>query len=182
GAILAQVAITSLSLSNLYETHWTAVALFIASLVHGCLAVYVSVIAHSRLSARSKDDEIKDWLRKPQHGINAEELTYRTLEVEDLTARVLNGRVPVTDASHEQKSLHRLVENLQSNVGSSHTAFLLSAPRKLLNRSLLCFILGMAIYLGLIMTRRLNSELGYHGSIAVFVVFIITAFINMMYY
>jgi hypothetical protein len=55
--IIAQVAITALSLPRLNLTHWTAQASFRLSLVTGCLSV--SIICHSKKYEQSIQSTLK---------------------------------------------------------------------------------------------------------------------------
>ncbi|KUJ09307.1 uncharacterized protein LY89DRAFT_598068, partial [Mollisia scopiformis] len=74
-AILAQVAITALSLQNLDQVHRTANAGFIVSLVKACLSVWTSTSASQMLTGLDTTDALRDWLSNP-----APKVTRVTLE------------------------------------------------------------------------------------------------------
>ena len=65
GAIVAQVAITALSLPNLSTTHWVARAFFLLAVVSGCLSVYYACYLQRIVGTLFQPDGIKDWLRFP---------------------------------------------------------------------------------------------------------------------
>ncbi|KAK5126616.1 hypothetical protein LTR85_009550 [Meristemomyces frigidus] len=64
-AIIAQVAITALSLDQIDSTHWTAQAAFIMSLVAGSLSVFYCCVIQMTFGALVHDEDVKDWLCKP---------------------------------------------------------------------------------------------------------------------
>ncbi|KAL9032206.1 MAG: hypothetical protein Q9180_006631 [Flavoplaca navasiana] len=65
GAIVAQVAITGLSLPDLSSTHWVARACFLFAVASGCLAVYYSCVLQRTIGQLYTADMIKDWLSRP---------------------------------------------------------------------------------------------------------------------
>lgn len=62
GAIIAQVAITSLSLEAMRQVHWTATAFLVASLIFGAISVYVSFVVQEELNAFHNAASFKVWL------------------------------------------------------------------------------------------------------------------------
>ena len=62
GAIIAQVAITSLSLDAMRQVHWTAAAFLVASLIFGAISVYVSFVVQEELNAFHNAASFKVWL------------------------------------------------------------------------------------------------------------------------
>ncbi|KAI9705105.1 MAG: hypothetical protein M1836_006888 [Candelina mexicana] len=65
GAIIAQVAITALSLPFLSSTHWTARACFLLAVVSGCLSVYYACALQRIVGKLYRVDLIKEWLKMP---------------------------------------------------------------------------------------------------------------------
>ncbi|KAL8783258.1 MAG: hypothetical protein Q9213_004770 [Squamulea squamosa] len=62
GAIVAQVAITGLSLQNLSSTHWVVRACFLFAVTSGCLAVYYSCVLQRTIGQLHNPGLIRDWL------------------------------------------------------------------------------------------------------------------------
>lgn len=62
GAIVAQIAITALSLQYIEQTHWTVEAAFLISLVNGLLSVSFSCDLQIELGALHGPEETKEWL------------------------------------------------------------------------------------------------------------------------
>lgn len=65
GVIIAQVAITSLSLPNLSSTHWVARAFFLLAIISGCLSVYYACSLQRKVGTLFQPESIKNWLRMP---------------------------------------------------------------------------------------------------------------------
>lgn len=75
GAIIAQVAITGLSLPSLSSTHWVARAFFLIGVTSGCLSVYYACVLQRTVGTLYQPDTIRSWLRSPppseENGIDA---------------------------------------------------------------------------------------------------------------
>ncbi|MCJ1386329.1 hypothetical protein MMC17_009455 [Xylographa soralifera] len=65
GAIIAQVAITALSLPFLSNTHWTARACFFIAVTSGCLTVYYACVLQRNVGKLYSAEQIKEWLMVP---------------------------------------------------------------------------------------------------------------------
>ncbi len=65
GAIIAQVAISALSLTGLEDSHLMVEAFFVASLVTGCLSVFFSCAISPAFHGLHTAEDIKDFLTKP---------------------------------------------------------------------------------------------------------------------
>ncbi|KAL2042320.1 hypothetical protein N7G274_004809 [Stereocaulon virgatum] len=74
GAIIAQVAITGLSLPNLSSTHWIARTFLLLAVVSGCLSVYYACILHRIVGKLYRPDQIRNWLRLPPPTDTEEEI------------------------------------------------------------------------------------------------------------
>ena len=74
GAIIAQVAITGLSLPNMSSTHWIARTLLLLAIVSGCLSVYYACILQRIVGKLYRPDQIRNWLRLPPHNDTEEEV------------------------------------------------------------------------------------------------------------
>jgi Na+-transporting NADH:ubiquinone oxidoreductase subunit NqrE len=62
GSILAQIAITALSLSNLSQAHWVTRGFFTFSLVSAIMAVYYASRQFRRLGRHMNGNDIKAWI------------------------------------------------------------------------------------------------------------------------
>lgn len=62
GTIVAQIAITALSLMDLSNTHWAARGLFTFSLVSSIIAVYYAGTQHRVLGRCSSAKQVKAWI------------------------------------------------------------------------------------------------------------------------
>ncbi|KAK0514583.1 hypothetical protein JMJ35_003200 [Cladonia borealis] len=65
GAIIAQVAITGLSLPSLSSVHWLARAFLLLSLISGCLSVYYACVLQRIVGKLYRPSHIRNWLRLP---------------------------------------------------------------------------------------------------------------------
>ncbi|MCJ1389923.1 hypothetical protein MMC18_002780 [Xylographa bjoerkii] len=69
GAIMAQVAITGLSLANLSQTHWVARVFFLGSLLSGCASVYYAMVQMRLLGPLTSEEKVHKWLLAPAESI-----------------------------------------------------------------------------------------------------------------
>ena len=65
GAIIAQVAITGLSLPSLSSTHWVARACLLFAVSSGCLTVYYCCVLQRTIGKLYQPRQIKGWLSLP---------------------------------------------------------------------------------------------------------------------
>ncbi|KAK4159932.1 hypothetical protein QBC43DRAFT_326355 [Cladorrhinum sp. PSN259] len=153
GAIVAQIGITALALSGVERAHWTAAAFFVASLVFGLLSVYVSFIVQQELNSLVGQDQIVDWLSRPQ--------------------RLNRGVTP--NAEQELELPNR-------REASAISAIMLASPPGMLNLSLNTFLVGLGVYLGSVYTRDLIPEFGKGGSLGLLVFYLVAATIGTFLY
>ena len=62
GAIIAQVALTALSLPSLSLAHWTARAFLLFATVAGCLSVYYACSLSRDIGKCNQPEAVRDWL------------------------------------------------------------------------------------------------------------------------
>ena len=62
GAIIAQVALTALSLPSLSLAHWTARAFLLFAVVAGCLSVYYACSLSRDIGKCYQPEAVRDWL------------------------------------------------------------------------------------------------------------------------
>ncbi|KAF2846728.1 hypothetical protein T440DRAFT_405063 [Plenodomus tracheiphilus IPT5] len=63
GTIIAQIAITALSLNDLSRTHWVARAAFTLSLVSATMSVYYATRQYRSLGRCLHPEEVRDWIK-----------------------------------------------------------------------------------------------------------------------
>jgi FtsH-binding integral membrane protein len=67
GTIFALIAVTSLLLPSLEQTHWVARAFWIFSLLAGCFSVHYACEQHREFSKLiGKTGKVKEWIRSPK--------------------------------------------------------------------------------------------------------------------
>ncbi|KAK5119556.1 hypothetical protein LTR85_007384 [Meristemomyces frigidus] len=150
GALVAQIAITALSLPNIEAIHWTVQACFIISLIAGCLSVYYSCVVQLILSGLHGGKEVANWLARPRIAYGFEKKV-----VDDI------------EAEAEKPGFH------VKRIPSLNSALMLVAPAALLNFSLAAFLVGLGIYLGLVFSEHLGSLRGTQATLAVLIVYIV---------
>lgn len=62
GAIIAQVALTALSLPSLSLAHWTARAFLLFAIVAGCISVYYACSLSRDIGKCCQPEAVRDWL------------------------------------------------------------------------------------------------------------------------
>jgi hypothetical protein len=160
GAIIAQVAITALSLTRLDDSHWTAEAFFVISLVTGSLSVFFSCANSPSMHGLHSADDVRDFLTKPSKSV-------------DLTA--FNDLLTKIEHTREvsKETLHPLKQYIQK-VPSAHSAVMLVIQMYLLNIALSTFLTGLGVYLGKLYTAKLIPSYG-SGALGILLIYVITA-------
>ena len=144
GAIIAQVALTALSLPRLSLAHWTARAFLLFATVAGCLSVYYACKLQRVVGKLYRPAMIRDWLKVGSH-------------MEALRTHSRKDRIRSKDSK-----------------ASLSAIFLLSAPYSMMSYSILAFIIGLAIYQGFTWTRALDTAAGQINSRNVFIAYIVS--------
>ncbi|KAK3312334.1 hypothetical protein B0H66DRAFT_485609 [Apodospora peruviana] len=148
GAIVAQIAITALSLVDLSQTHWSARGLFTFSLVSSIIAVYYASRQHRIMGRCLNARQVKAWIE------NNDDLRPFAVLV------LLFG-------DERSSQLPRLKKPAASSI------LTISAPIMLLSTSLNCFLGGFGVYLGLTWTKELDEDANSSDSRNVFLTYII---------
>ncbi|KAF9700060.1 hypothetical protein EKO04_001375 [Ascochyta lentis] len=158
GAIIAQVAISALSLNRLEDTHWTAETCFVTSLTTGALSVFFSCAANPALHGLHSAADIKDFLTKPVPSKHKKQFELLVSNARELFHR---------NAPHEQQMIVKdEIEREQWQIASPYAAIMLVVPMILLRIALNAFLFGLGIYLGLLYTANLIPTYN-SGSIAI---------------
>lgn len=153
GAIVAQVAITALSLPFLSQAHWVARALWIFSLISGIMTVYYSVKQQKVMSHLLYPHEIKDWVR----GIELHTI---------VAAMTIPNRKPQP----------------RWFLPGVPSVLAVSAPELLMSASLASLIVGLGVYVGFVWHRKLDTGAGANDSLGVFIVYIVSITISYLVY
>ncbi|EMD97114.1 hypothetical protein COCC4DRAFT_51163 [Bipolaris maydis ATCC 48331] len=151
--ILAQIAITALSLENLDRTPWVARGFFTFSLVSSIIAVYYATRQYCHLGRFIYANDVRAWIRG--HSILDGDLY---------------PRKALAVAHFNSDSAFRVVG---ADVPSVASVLTIAAPTMLLNASLNAFLLGLGIYLGFVWTWDLNETAGASSSRAVFIIYMV---------
>ncbi|KAE8454540.1 hypothetical protein EG329_000163 [Mollisiaceae sp. DMI_Dod_QoI] len=141
GTIMAQLAITALTLQDLSQVHWTATSGFITSLVFGCLSVWTSTKISRLLTSLDTSDTLRDWLSAPASKAARKEFDARLKELTGSDSPGCNDDCDILNAL--------IADFLQQNrwkTASFYACTMLSAPAMLLNYSLISFFTALGIY------------------------------------
>jgi hypothetical protein len=76
GAIVAQIAITALSLRDVDQINWTVEAAFVISLMAGLLSVYYACLIEVKLGGMHSPDEVSNWLTAHTIPLKADSFGY----------------------------------------------------------------------------------------------------------
>ncbi|MCJ1428527.1 hypothetical protein MMC29_006437 [Sticta canariensis] len=147
GAIVAQIAITALSLPYLSQTHWVAQGFWIFSLISALMAVYYTSTLHRTLGRLLLPGQVKGWIRGEK------------LQKPDVTGTIYEDL-----ASLEEKDFLPCLNSVLT----------MSAPQLLLSSSLYSFLIGLGVYLSFISRRQLNPDSGFNDSENIFITYLIS--------
>ncbi|KAF2741391.1 hypothetical protein EJ04DRAFT_571493 [Polyplosphaeria fusca] len=146
GAMIASVIITALGLDFLSQSHWSARALWISSLVTALLATYYAGDLIWKIGRLFSGRQVRAWIRRTD--------------------------VTMIQVLQDDSLMNRT--NLRDMICPALPSVLtVSAPGVLLAASLLFLLLGFGVYLGFIWTRILDTEAGHDDSRDVFIVYIV---------
>ncbi|RSM17099.1 hypothetical protein CDV31_003992 [Fusarium ambrosium] len=172
GAIIAQIAITGLSLEAMSQAHWTAAAFLVVSLIFGLISVYVAFIVQQELNGLLGSGGFADWLTLTP---SAQELP---------SNRYSSSRHPAVPQTQESsqprteavpRAEHSPVDLHLQREPSALAAIMMATPSGLLGLSLNAFIFGLGIYLGSAYTGNLVPDFGKGGSLGILIFYIVAA-------
>ncbi|KAJ8068877.1 hypothetical protein OCU04_002561 [Sclerotinia nivalis] len=149
-AIVAQIAITGLSLDSLNQTHWIAKSCFVMSLTFALVSVYYSVAQQRILGRLINARDVRDWIRGRKQAVN------RIFSIQvgfELDPCEPDEYTPRSSDIHDfKKDFER-----QCFIPSPLSVITLSAPQMLLSGSLCLLLIALGIYLGKFWIRELDS-------------------------
>ncbi|THX96142.1 hypothetical protein D6D03_08897 [Aureobasidium pullulans] len=177
-AIVAQIAITALSLGTSDTIHWTANAAFVISLVTASLSVFYACLLQQHISGLFTSEDVKSWLSKPASKYEMETLEIMASELRRARYR-WQDLGPLSDARQSgletfRKQIEGFARECKWKTASFNTAFMIKVPSLLLNWSVGAFILGLGVYLGCIWKPDGKSSPWRNGSLGVLITYLIT--------
>lgn len=172
GTIMVQVSIIALSLRDLNKVHWTATPGFITSLIFGCLSVWMSVKASHILTSLDTPDSFRHWLstgatktgpneygrelkayvestafRSNNVGIVRVNNDFRLVVEEDRTRKsIAKAEMKTSMEDIADSMIFDLLERNRTRRASFRSCAVLSAPKMLLNYSMVSFFAGLGMY------------------------------------
>ncbi|EAW25194.1 uncharacterized protein NFIA_106830 [Aspergillus fischeri NRRL 181] len=170
GAIIAQIAMTSLTLPFLSQTHWVSRAFFITSVVSGCLAVYFAVMTQKTVAMLYTARETRAWLAGPL----PDEILRAVHQSESMLDR--NPSTELEQVFTEPEQVENVRRMLTTRNPSVYAVLVMGIPAFMLNLSLGTLLVGLGVYLGFIWTRHLDTQSGPNDSRNVFVFYIVGIF------
>ncbi|THV93978.1 hypothetical protein D6D26_07970 [Aureobasidium pullulans] len=161
-AIIAQIAITALSLGSSDTIHWTANAAFVISLVTASLSVFYACLLQQHISGLFTSEDVKSWLSKPASKYEMETLEIMASELRRARYR-WQDLGPLSDARQSaletfRKQIEGFARECKWKTASFNAAFMIKVPSLLLNWSVGAFILGLGVYLGCVSGKILESS------------------------
>src|SRR6266480_5044184 len=170
GAIIGQVAMTSLTLPFLSQIHWIARAFFIVSVISGCLAVYFAVMTQKTVAMLYTARETRAWLSGPL--LNSSLRIIRNCEPILDQYLSTEPEQPLTGLEHMENMRRALV----TRNPSIYAVMVMGIPAFILNVSLGALLAGLGAYLGSIWMRQLDTQAGPNDSRNVFIFYIVGMF------
>ncbi|KIM98299.1 hypothetical protein OIDMADRAFT_90904, partial [Oidiodendron maius Zn] len=167
-AIVAQIAITGLSLNNLSQTHWIVKASFVFSLTSSLIAVYYATTQQRVMGRLLQAKQVRGWIRgrlPVQKGDSLWQLKISSkFRCDPADYR------PIT--SDPAKILFEIRD--QCFTPSVASVITISAPQILLSASLFALLLALGMYFGFVWTRNLDADAGKDSSRNLLIFYLIT--------
>lgn len=148
------------------DSHWTAEAFFVVSLVSGALSVFFSCAISPAFHGLHNADAIKDFLAKP------------TTQMVKKLEGILNSAENHPRLSQSHLESLKQIYDARWRVPSAYAAIMLTVPMTLLNIALNAFLVGLGIYLGRMYTEDLIPSYGL-GSLGILIFFLVTAVLGI---
>jgi hypothetical protein len=167
-AIVAQIAITGLSLDNLSQTHWIVKASFVFSIISSLIAVYYASTQQRVMGRLLQAKQVRGWIRGRVPAQRGDSLWQ--------SKRSHKFRGDPTDYITLASSAGNLSPNImeQCFTPSVASVITMSAPQILLSVSLLSLLLALGMYFGFVWTRHLDVDTGKDASRNVLIFYLIT--------
>ncbi|KAF2671958.1 hypothetical protein BT63DRAFT_422471 [Microthyrium microscopicum] len=170
-AIVAQIAITGLSLDKLSQAHWTARAFLLVSLISSLVAVYYATTQHRILGRLLKGSQIRSWIRGKMLSVNPQtQLTAVFVRSDSM----LGDPADYEDDSYEDPGRAHSALMRRCFTPSVAAVITISAPQLLLSTSLFTLIIGFGLYFAFIWTRKLDTDAQGSDSRTNFIIYVVS--------
>ncbi|KAF5877697.1 uncharacterized protein Bfra_002065 [Botrytis fragariae] len=165
-AIVAQIAITGLSLDSLNKTHWTAKSCFVLSLTFALVSAYYSVTQQRILGRLIKAKDVRDWIRGRKQTVNS---------ILSVSIGFKFDPCDPDDYSLADLDIGDFKMDFERRcfLPSPISVVSLSASQILLTSSPTLLLIGLGIYLGQFWVRELDPDKPATDSRNVFILFFI---------
>ncbi|BCS21192.1 uncharacterized protein APUU_21624A [Aspergillus puulaauensis] len=186
-AIVAQVAITALSLEDIDQVHWTASAAFVLSLTTGGLSVFYACLIQQKMNKLFSASDVKDFFTEA--GI-PQKLRILEQEINGLRANMESWE-PGPGAAAARGGIEQAQETISSvrregNIWESASLpsiLMVAAPSTLLKYALGSFVTGLGVYFGCLAFQDIETQKPRSHHRAVFIVYIVATLLGLsMYY
>ncbi|GAB1313551.1 hypothetical protein MFIFM68171_03761 [Madurella fahalii] len=164
GSIITGVAMATLALPNLSQTHWVARSCWVSSLITSLLAVYFATSQAWTISQLTSEKDLRRWVRNTEDADNDGIRLWMALNDNDDND---------DNDDSQNKEEERSEQLLASLAPASSSTITVSAPSLLLSSSLLLLLAGMGVFLGFVWSRDLDVDAGVGDSKSVFVVYVV---------
>lgn len=174
---MAQIAITSFSLGELSQVHWTARAFFAFSLATAIMAVYYASTQYRTLCRCVHANDIRKWIKG---SISSSTIIIRAFNSQLPLPLPLPGLPLFRPRAVPQSSVPAALESI--SIPSAASVITISAPFMLLSAALNSFLIGFGIWLGFVWTNDLNRDAAPGDSLAVFITYVVGLGIGFLIY
>lgn len=149
-AIVAQVAVTAISLEDLNYTRYTAKAAFIISLVTSSLSVYFACRLQQKLTNLLSNEDVKDFLSKQSKKTEiatAEEMAQKIVELRTMEEQIEEEKRRGDDMAELEGVLKKLDGKSRWHSASASAAYMIKVPGLFLNVAVITLLVGLGVYL-----------------------------------
>lgn len=149
-AIVAQVAVTAISLEDLNYTRYTAKAAFIISLVTSSLSVYFACRLQQKLTNLLSNEDVKDFLSKQSKKSDiatTEEIAQKMVKLRTIEEQVEEENRRTDDMTELERLMQELDDKNRWHSASASAAYMIKIPGLFLNVAVITLLVGLGVYL-----------------------------------
>ena len=182
---MGQVALTSLALPALSQTHWFVHVSFVISILAGLLAVYFAVVSQKLVAGLTSARQLRAWLTIPMRRnfqIWVDNLEKHLHNMEALRDQHFSRIQEDRPAQLGQLEADQFKASFIPREASGSAVVLLGAPSILLGFSLSMFLLGLGLYLLFVWLRNLDPLASQTSSRAVFLFYVTITFGLLLFF
>ncbi|KAF7507474.1 hypothetical protein GJ744_010405 [Endocarpon pusillum] len=180
-AIVAQIAVTALSLTDLSRSHWVARGFLVFSLTAALMAVYYATTQQRTMGRLLTVRQVRRWIRG---GMNSPGVAHMIPRFESrMKVQYLDpGELASNNIQMQPPELIKRSIIKQCFTPAVASVITLSAPQMLLTTSLVALIIALGIYLGFTWNRGLDTDAGLHDSRNVFIMYAVGLTVCILVY